>query len=493
MSDKALNYYTKLEQLFEARGLTKGVEYIRKIKDNLKSIRSSAAVNLDTARLLEAVAEMLDGKVSGSSFTMKVMKGPDFYALVGNQGLRARLKYLSSGWRDTESEVDLVVFDGDRVVGAAGLQQSPSESDVLWMMFISVDPDYKSRGIGRLLAEGTVDYAKKAGKLLSVSTFSDEGKKYLKPVYDRLRNSGDYRIRYSDDNRVDGSWGAGVGLALGLGLGLAAPSTPPKTPTTEVSKQRSLDFSKELAAISVLETGGDHGIAHEEHSGGGWTTAFGAVGLKPVTGYEQYKRSAPLQKKYPGLSQDDFEAMFFDNPQFYTDVAEDHWNWLKDKLKTPERTAYAWRFGRGKALKAKDKDIAKSGYVAAFKRLMKQQSPVSSSSSDLATLLYRRTPSGYRGVGSFWSPQPDVADRYGSGQLLTEEARGPVLNAEKESDLISVLDELGVSDAEELVVSNEWFDDPSVMSLLSEHYAWVSRPVDPSVSSKEVEWIKLRA
>lgn len=179
---------------------------------------------------------------------------------------------------------------------------------------------------------------------------------------------------------------AAVGLAAGLGLGSQMPkerpqptpqvrqieAPPQQQPVAEAPQQQGPKQWKmsglhpDLQRIAYLETRGRHDEPHAAHSKGDWHTAHGAVGFKPVSGYDQYRRSQGLQAAHPGLNETTFAQKFKEDPDFYNEVASDHWLWLKAKLKTPERTAYAWRFGRKAALDATDAEIAKSGYVKAF-------------------------------------------------------------------------------------------------------------------------------
>lgn len=219
---------------------------------------------------------------------------------------------------------------------------------------------------------------------------------------------------------------AAVGLAAGLGLGSQMPKStppqqppqvrqidttpaPPPPPTSEVQpeaaapkKWRPSTLHPELQRIAHLETRGRHDLPHAAHSKGDWHTAFGAVGFKPVSGYDQYRRSQGLQAAHPGLDETTFAEKFKADPDFYNEVASDHWQWLKNKLKTPERTAYAWRFGRKAALDATDAEIAKAGYVKAF-----SQAPLVKSEADVYRALRHPDPKEHQLAQSMVGIGPD--------------------------------------------------------------------------------------
>lgn len=178
---------------------------------------------------------------------------------------------------------------------------------------------------------------------------------------------------------------AAIGLG-GLGLGFhgrtpepqavtaptaapaAAPVAPP--PKAEPSQWTPEGLHPGLHPVAQLESSFGKNIQHAAHSKGPFHTAHGAVGFKPVSGYDQYQNSKALQAKYPGLDKETFTAKFRSDHKFYNEVASDHWQWLQDKLKTPERTAYGWRWGRGAAIKATPQQIAKSGYVKEYMKTM---------------------------------------------------------------------------------------------------------------------------
>ena len=104
--------------------------------------------------------------------------------------------------------------------------------------------------------------------------------------------------------------------------------------------------------------------------------------------------------------------------------------------------------------------------------------------------LFRRSATGYAGAGSFWSDDPAQAEKYGRGKQVTCELSGPVLSVDSDLQLEQELTRLGFEDAEQLVSDSEW-SEPDVLSALSKQYAWLSKPIDLSVSRAR-EYVKLR-
>lgn len=104
-------------------------------------------------------------------------------------------------------------------------------------------------------------------------------------------------------------------------------------------------LAPDMHPIAHLESSFGKRLAHMPHSKGDYHSSFGAVGMKPVTAHETYKRSSALQKLYPGFGEEHaFIKEFKQNPAFYNTVASTHWNQLK-KLANGDssKAAFAWR------------------------------------------------------------------------------------------------------------------------------------------------------
>lgn len=74
----------------------------------------------------------------------------------------------------------------DKIVGMVELQKSPYNDDVLWLDFISVDPEYKNRGIGKKLSSMMCEFLVEQDLKIERSRPSDEGLQYIKSVIDEL-------------------------------------------------------------------------------------------------------------------------------------------------------------------------------------------------------------------------------------------------------------------------------------------------------------------
>ncbi len=153
----------------------------------------------------------------------------------------------------------------------------------------------------------------------------------------------------------------------------AAPETLqslPPSPPIESAPWHAEGLATELKPIAHLESNYGKNMVHTAHSKGEFHTAWGACGLKPVTAAEEYQKQPHLKAMFPGL--DDpaaFTQALKTNHTFYNLVASAHWARLKRVMGTPEKAAYAWRWGRGAATLADENAIKADPYVQAYGKL----------------------------------------------------------------------------------------------------------------------------
>ncbi len=170
---------------------------------------------------------------------------------------------------------------------------------------------------------------------------------------------------------------------LGLSLATASPATAP-TMTPQPEKQITFDpksLHRDLHPIAHMESSFGQNMKHKVSSKGELDTAVGALGLKPTTAHEEYLRSPALQKLHPNLKE--VKALLNEmksNPQFYNNVAATHWNRLKKLTGSPEKAAFAWRYGPTAASKTPDAAILKDKYVQGY---IKHANPEVQKSEDL--------------------------------------------------------------------------------------------------------------
>ena len=157
-----------------------------------------------------------------------------------------------------------------------------------------------------------------------------------------------------------------------------APSSPASAYTpVKASKWTPDGMDEDMRPIAKLESNNGKMMEHAPHSKGEFHTAFGAVGFKPVTAHEEYKRTPYLQKLFPNLHDESkFLSEFKSNPSFYNHVASAHWRRLK-KLAggNSSRTAYAWRWGQGMMARTDPAIVNSDPYVQAFAKLHAERMP----------------------------------------------------------------------------------------------------------------------
>lgn len=149
-------------------------------------------------QLYDKIVELKDRELSVESVNedsnhqgiiYRQLAGDDFYTdfVDRDETARARLKYLSSGWRDITSEIDLTAIKNKKAIGVAGIRHSPEEKNVIWMTFLSVDPEFRGQGVAKKLAEMVFEYAKAHNQRIRLSSYTEMGEAYLRKVFDHLK------------------------------------------------------------------------------------------------------------------------------------------------------------------------------------------------------------------------------------------------------------------------------------------------------------------
>jgi hypothetical protein len=168
--------------------------------------------------------------------------------------------------------------------------------------------------------------------------------------------------------------GAAATIASSSPLPMAAKAA---TATTAPSKWSPAGLHHELLPIAHLESSFGQFMEHAPNAQGSYYTAHGACGLKVVTAHEEWKRYKDIQKLFPGLEEPaNFEKEFKVNHKLYNAVASKHWQRIRTAMGSPEKAAYAWRFGLTAARKASDDEIANTNYVKKFKEMLEEKAKV---------------------------------------------------------------------------------------------------------------------
>lgn len=142
--------------------------------------------------------------------------------------------------------------------------------------------------------------------------------------------------------------------------------------TQAFAEWKPVSLSQELYPIAYLESSWGRNISHQPNSKGIWSSSYGALGLKAVTAYESMLLSKRFMKKWSvGANQTNditdktlFLQMFTTDVEFYNELANIHWQYLKRNTSCIEQTVYAWRWGLGATISTSNHSDDK--YVVAY-------------------------------------------------------------------------------------------------------------------------------
>jgi len=169
----------------------------------------------------------------------------------------------------------------------------------------------------------------------------------------------------------------GAMLAAGL---LASPihtdvmkQPEPKVQQQQVAAWTPDGLDSDLIPIAHLESSFGKNINHAPNPKGEYYTAYGAVGMKPVTAHEEYNKNQTLQKLYPNLKDPaEFMKAMKTIPRFYNLLASTHFARMKHLHGSAAKAAYAWRHGHTAAMGASPEQIDSDLYVQKYRHLASQ-------------------------------------------------------------------------------------------------------------------------
>jgi GNAT superfamily N-acetyltransferase len=175
--------------------MDKLIKFFRAIRDmlGLKGFRSFDDVFEDMtgggfARQMDQQIQMRGGDEAMAAATAKTADGPltgdEFLDRFGfeDETVFERIPFLIPD--ELKNELLFVEVRNGKVVGATGIQQSPSEPDVFWSKYTSVDQDYRNQGIAKSLIERKLAFVREQKKLLKLSSMTDDGEAFLSGAYE---------------------------------------------------------------------------------------------------------------------------------------------------------------------------------------------------------------------------------------------------------------------------------------------------------------------
>ncbi|MFC1608752.1 GNAT family N-acetyltransferase [Patescibacteria group bacterium] len=90
--------------------------------------------------------------------------------------------------------------EGDKITGLAELQKSADDENIIWMKFLSIDPEFQGKRHASKVAREVMEYIKDNNLTLEMSSYSSrEGWEKLKPLFRRL--SDEYEVEMIDEER----------------------------------------------------------------------------------------------------------------------------------------------------------------------------------------------------------------------------------------------------------------------------------------------------
>jgi predicted GNAT family acetyltransferase len=126
----------------------------------------------------------------------------------------------------------------------------------------------------------------------------------------------------------------------------------------------------DMHGIAFLESSYGKRMNHAAHSGGEFETAYGPLGFKPSTAFDEFTKAKHLTDIYPHLKdKDKFLEEFKKNPDFYNLVAGTHWNRLKQVTGSVKNASFAWTHGLGAYRKATPAIVDNDEYVNKYSKV----------------------------------------------------------------------------------------------------------------------------
>jgi len=185
-----------------------------------------------------------------------------------------------------------------------------------------------------------------------------------------LKGKDTFEDKFRKFELQKGLKGAIAGAALAMSPQLKAAFDRVNPPIQQGPKWTTEGLHPELIPIAHLESSFGRNMNHAPNSKGDYHTAFGPVGFKPSTAHEEWSKTPKLKAAYPGLEDPaEFLQTFKSDWKFYNLLASSHFLRLKHRHGTPEKAAYAWRWGTGACSAAHEDVISNDNYVMRYRDL----------------------------------------------------------------------------------------------------------------------------
>lgn len=136
-----------------------------------------------------------------------------------------------------------------------------------------------------------------------------------------------------------------------------------------MSQWSPMHLDDELYPIAHIESSFGKNINHKPNPRGEEWSAYGALGLKPVSAFDTYRHVWWFNARYPNLKMEEIVGKLQTDPIFYIDACNAHWHYLRATFPSMSVAIYAWRWGVSAAKQATWESIAYDEYVLAYKAI----------------------------------------------------------------------------------------------------------------------------
>lgn len=131
---------------------------------------------------------------------IKILSGYELRHLL-DKDARKYLRYLNAS--SFHGETHITIWDNNLLIGEAELKQSPYDKDEWWFMHVNVRKGYERQGIAKTIIIESIRFLEENKvKKLSISSFSEEGKKRLEKAMRMMKSEIDIHFMSDGPRRV---------------------------------------------------------------------------------------------------------------------------------------------------------------------------------------------------------------------------------------------------------------------------------------------------
>lgn len=141
-------------------------------------------------RVLESERQQTTGRMKRTELAYTILSGRELHERIWRHDRAAfdEVKYVSAS--DRRDEIHISSWDGKKLAGDLEIKNAPREPDTVWLMHVSVRPDYQNMGIAKQLLDRAFQHINAGDRhVVTVSSFSETGRQYIKHYIEGLEAS----------------------------------------------------------------------------------------------------------------------------------------------------------------------------------------------------------------------------------------------------------------------------------------------------------------